>query len=344
MRDNPLMMQAVSDVLNRPINKNHAVALFAILSLFMFSYYGYLFVSRKRPVTTLGAILPGRASIPVFDSMIYGGLGELQFDKPMAVTTAHGRIYVSDTNNARIQVFDNKGGFLFTFGERGRETGQFLYPYGIAGDNAGNVYISELYLGRVQVYDADGNYLRDFAGDLVSAGTLKGPGDITIVGETMYLTDINQNKVLLIDLETGQLVKQVGLQYDLMAPNGVAVDDSGYIYVVDTGHQRVVVYNPDGNPVRVINGTPTGHGIGSILINPRGISLDRSGNIYVVSNLSHTVYVFDREGNRVHSFGGQGDGNSQFLFPNGLHIDNTGRIFITDTANQRISVWRIPRL
>lgn len=338
-------MQAVSSIINRPVSQKNARILFAVLLLLIFAAYGYLFVTRRPPASSFGGVLPGRAGVPVFDMMIHGGFGELQFDKPMAVTVAHGRIYISDTNNARVQVFDNAGAFLFTFGERGREAGQFLYPYGIAGDRNGNVYVSELYLSRIQVYDADGKYLRDFAADLVEKGILHAPGDITIIGDTMYVTDLSKDysKVLLIDLKTEQLIKQVGLRYDLQAPNGVAVDEAGFIYVVDTGRQRVVIYNPDGNPVRVINGTPNGHGIGSVLMNPRGIGLDRAGNIYVVSNMTHTVYVFNREGRQIHAFGGQGDGNTNFMFPNGLHIDSTGRIFITDTTNQRVAVYRLSR-
>lgn len=306
-------------------------------------FYGILFVTGRTPAGTVGTILPTRPGVPVFDKMLYGGFGELQFDKPMAVTTAHGRIYVTDTNNTRIQVFDNNGNFQFAFGEKGSEAGQFLYPYGIAGDRKGNIYVAELYLSRIQVYNADGEYQRDFATKLVEDGTIKSPADLSIVGNELYLTDVTRNRVFVVNLETEELVRTIGLEFDLMAPNGVAVDEAGYVFAVDTGRQRVVVFDPEGNPARVINGTPTGHGINSVLINPRGIGVDRSGNIYVVSNLSHTVYVFDREGKQTHSFGGQGDANDKFLFPNGLHVDSAGRIFITDTSNQRVAIYRISR-
>jgi DNA-binding beta-propeller fold protein YncE len=333
-------MSAVSNLLTRSISQKGATKAFISLLVILTAFYGYLFITRRPAASTVGLILPGRTGAPVFEKIIYGGFGELQFDKPMAVTTANDRIYISDSNNARVQVYDNNGEFLFTFGENGREAGQFLYPYGLAGDRNGNIYVSELYLSRIQVYTADGEYIRDFAKELTDTKVLAGPGDITIVGNTMYITDINQNKILLIDLETEEPINSVGLRYDLLAPNGVAVDEAGYMYVVDTGRQRVVVFNPDGNPVRCINGTATGHGAASVLVNPRGIGLDRAGNIYVASNLTHTVYVFNRAGQQIHTFGGQGDQNEQFMFPNGLHVDSTGRIFITDTSNQRVAIYR----
>lgn len=336
-------MELANKLLTRPIGKRSRLIAYIGTFLIVMIFFTVLLYTGRTPANTIGIFIPGGSGMPVFDKMIYGGFGDLQMDKPMAVTVAHGRIYVSDTNNTRIQVFDNNGEFITTFGEKGTDDGQFLYPYGIAGDKNGNLYVAELYTNRIQVFNTEGEYQRDFASALAKDGLIKSPGDITIVGNQMFLTEITRNRVLVIDLESEELIRQIGLEYDLMAPNGVAVDGAGNVFVVDTGRQRVVVYDTDGNPVRVINGTPTGHGINSVLMNPRGIGVDRDGNVYVVSNMSHTVFVFDREGKQLHSFGGQGDGNSQFLFPNGLHIDSGGRVFITDTANQRVAVYRISR-
>lgn len=343
MRHSRENMSAIGSVLTRPVGRKASLTAYISAFALVIVFYGVIFMTGRTPVNPIGIVLPSQPGVPVFDKMLYGGFGDLQFDKPMAVTTAHGRIYISDSNNARVQVFDNSGSFLFTFGEKGRAAGEFLYPYGIAGDKNGNVYVSELHLNRIQIYNMDGEYQRDFATDLVKDKTIQSPADITIVGNEMYLSDVTRNRIFVINLETEELVRQIGLELDVMAPNGVTVDDAGNIFVVDTGRQRIVVYGADGNPVRVINGTPTGHGINSVLINPRGIGIDRSGNIYVVSNMSHTVFVFDREGKQIHSFGGQGDGNHQFMFPNGLHVDNGGRIFITDTANQRVAMYRLSR-
>lgn len=337
-------MQLIAGFLTRPVSARRTKQLFFLLLALLSATFSYMYYTRRPPAATVGLVIPVGPVAPVFDRLIHGGFGDMQFDKPMAVLTANGRIYVSDTNNTRIQVFDDaSGAFLFSFGERGPEQGKFIYPYGLAADADGNIYVAELYMGRIQVYDADGNYLRDFAPELSKNGTLRGPGELVISGGVLYVTDINQHKILLIDLATQQLIRHIGLRFDLLAPNGVAVDEAGYIYVVDTGRQRVVVYRPDGNPVRVINGTPTGHGVGSVLLNPRGIGLDRAGHIYVVSNMTHTVFVFDRQGRVVASFGGSGTENEKFMFPNGLHVDPAGRLLITDTGNQRVSVWRLTR-
>jgi len=336
-------MQKIAGVLTRPVSARKTRQLLLILLAALTVAFGYMFYTRRPPAATVSLVIPGGPVVPVFDRLIHGGLGEMQFDKPMGVTAAHGRIFVADTNNARVQVFDNTGNFLFAFGEHGPEPGRFLYPYGLVGGPDGQLLVADLYKGRIQVYDAEGNYLRDFASALSDNDVLRGPGDLHIAGEVLYVTDINRSIILLIDLATEQLIRTVALPHDLLAPNGVAVDEAGYIYVVDTGRQRVVVFRPDGNPVRVINGTPTGHGLGSVLLNPRGIGLDRAGHLYVVSNLTHTVFVFDRQGRTVTSFGGSGTENERFMFPNGLYVDPAGRLLVTDTGNQRVAVWRLTR-
>jgi len=67
----------------------------------------------------------------------FGCLGnrEGQFQNPHYITVNHrDHVIVSDTNNHRIQVFDNNGRFLFTFGQEGFNVGQFKYPRGVAVD------------------------------------------------------------------------------------------------------------------------------------------------------------------------------------------------------------------
>ena len=57
------------------------------------------------------------------------GVTQGQFTEPSGVAvSAQGDIIVADTNNHRIQVFDNDGRFKFHFGECGKRDGQLLYP------------------------------------------------------------------------------------------------------------------------------------------------------------------------------------------------------------------------
>ena len=62
------------------------------------------------------------------------GTGDGQFNLPfgVAVNPSTGNVYVADTNNHRIQVFDTSGTFITKFGISGSGDGQFSAPVGVA--------------------------------------------------------------------------------------------------------------------------------------------------------------------------------------------------------------------
>ncbi|MBF0592606.1 MAG: hypothetical protein HQL02_11020 [Nitrospirae bacterium] len=49
-------------------------------------------------------------------------------------------VYISDTNNNRIQIFDTDGNVINSFGGNGSQQGMFSSPEGVAVDNSGNIY------------------------------------------------------------------------------------------------------------------------------------------------------------------------------------------------------------
>ncbi|HDH49834.1 MAG TPA: 6-bladed beta-propeller [Nitrospirae bacterium] len=67
------------------------------------------------------------------------------FSQPSDVAVSpDGSIYVVDGVNNRIKVFDNKGGFVFSFGGKGSGRGEFRAPLGIDINDSGWVYIAGL--------------------------------------------------------------------------------------------------------------------------------------------------------------------------------------------------------
>jgi len=279
---------------------------------------------------------------PVFEKFIYGKFGGGEFSKPMAVSVVGDRIYIADTNNFRVQIFDYEGNPVKTFGSRGEKPGQFQFPYGIAGDSKGNIYVADLYKGSVSKFDQDGKFLGLFAEKEESDKLFKAPAGIAIRDDLIYITDVQLHSLRVFDLN-GKLVKQIGKSGkkpgELYAPNAVTVDRDGTIFVTNTGNQRIDVFDKEGKFVKVINGSLDGKGP-SVFVNPRGIGVDDKGNIYAVSNLTHRLYIFDKDGKQKFSIGGYGEGEKQFSLPNGLFVDDRGRVYVTDTMNLRVAVFQ----
>jgi ferredoxin len=69
------------------------------------------------------------------------------------------RVYVADTHNCRVQVFDRDGVFLRAWGECGDLDGQLNCPQGIAISPAGDVFVADTFNNRIQQFTADGEWI-----------------------------------------------------------------------------------------------------------------------------------------------------------------------------------------
>lgn len=83
------------------------------------------------------------------------------FYEPVAIAAdKQGNIYVLDSKNFRVQVFDSDRRFLRSFGRRGQGPGDLGRPECIDLDEAGNVYVGDPGNGRIEVFDPSGARLR----------------------------------------------------------------------------------------------------------------------------------------------------------------------------------------
>lgn len=274
---------------------------------------------------------------PQFTHSIYGSF-ESPLSKPMDVAKIGEFLYVSDTNNKQVQVFDQSGTPIFLFGKAGNKEGEFQFPYGIAGDKDENVYVADLFNGNISIFDSKGEFIKYFQDD---EKVIQSPGGLRIYDEKLYVTDIKANKLFIFSMDGKKLMEIGGAGAEegkFIAPNAVAVDDDNQIYVTDSGNNRVQIFDKDGNFINIINGSKDGKGA-PLFVNPRGVAVDAKGTVYVVNNMSHNIYAYDKDGNEVQVIGGMGTDNGKFYLPNGLFMDNRGALYVTDTINQRISIF-----
>ncbi|MFZ5861460.1 MAG: 6-bladed beta-propeller [Nitrospirota bacterium] len=150
-------------------------------------------------VVSTGSTATQSHKVTVFDAtngnvlFEFGGRGvedgKLNFPTNV-VTDAEGKVYVMDSFNFRVQIFDADGKFLSKFGGIGTGFGQFSKPKGIGVDSEGHIYVSDAAFNNVQIFDRDGRLLL-FFGEM---GTRRGqfwlPAGLAVDGHNrIYVAD-----------------------------------------------------------------------------------------------------------------------------------------------------------
>ncbi len=72
---------------------------------------------------------------------------------PSNISIYNNKIFVSDTTNFRVSIFDLEGKYLGKFGKIGRKPGQFVRPKGIEVDRNGRIYVVDSSFQNVQVFN-----------------------------------------------------------------------------------------------------------------------------------------------------------------------------------------------
>jgi DNA-binding beta-propeller fold protein YncE len=120
-----------------------------------------------------------------------------QFSYPFGMTVdGQGRIYVADSNNGRVQIFDRDGRFLDLFGRGGR--GEMGIPRGIAMDDVGRLLIVDLSGQTVEAWDvtADPKRLYTFGTPGVGDGQVGYPSGLALDSTgRVYVADRSNNRV-----------------------------------------------------------------------------------------------------------------------------------------------------
>jgi uncharacterized protein (TIGR03663 family) len=173
-------------------------------------------------------------------------------------TDAAGNVYVTDTGNKRVQVFDSGGQFLDQWGGFGVEDGQMDEPVGIAIDQEGNIYLADTWNQRVQKFDAPPLPPPTSGGEgarFVTKWPITGWYGQSVVNKPylavaegrVYVTDPEGYRVLVFD-QSGEFVATFG-EYgfdskSFALPTGITVDGEGNVYVIDSANHRVMKFAP----------------------------------------------------------------------------------------------------
>ena len=223
-------------------------------------------------------------------------------------------LYICDSAQARIRKVDASTGIISTVAGNGTQgntddgnlaaQSYINNPQGIACDVLGNLYIAEYVTNRIRKVDVNTNILTTVAGN----GTMGNSGD------------------------GGQATSA-----SLNCSFGVAVDNSGNIYIADSGNNCVKKVDTEGIITTIMRN------IGF----PQSLAVDSNKNVYVSDRNNHKIFKIDNSGfvsNYVGngSLGSSGDNGSPLTAaigdPIGLTVDGAGNLYINDIEYNRVRI------
>ncbi len=231
---------------------------------------------------------------------VYGseGPGAGQLSKPASLyVTLDGRIFVADTGNNRVEIFNPDGTLNYQFGKEGAKAGQFSSPQGIAVNSKGMIFVADTMNNRVQVFNQDGIYLSaigqpDITTRAEGCQYLHSPQVIAVNSQDhLYVLDADSNEVRVFD-ENGECLKTIGGKGNgpgqFTKAVNLAIDENDNLYVADQGTSRVHVFDARGKFLLAFGSTGVGNGyfqqISSVAAS--------EGKVYVADYQSDQVQVF----------------------------------------------------
>lgn len=287
-------------------------------------------------------------------SGVAGTEGDQLFAPRNVAVSTDGRIYVLDSGNARLQVFDPAGQLIDSWGSPGVENGQFNQdgqgPWGLTIDEQ-FVYVADTWNHRVQKFTLDGQFVGSYGRPGNSSddpqgqglGLFFGPREVAILPDGRALvTDTGHHRIQVMDAN-GNFIGQLGAGGDQFGaalgqfyePVGIAVSRDGFVYVADTWNGRIQQLTTDLIPVNewlLETGWPTNTSIN----NKPYLAVDSGGRVYVTDPEVPRVLIFAPDGSYLGKFGQFGTDANSFNLINGIFIDGQDNIYIADAGNNRI--------
>ena len=251
-------------------------------------------------------------------------------------------------------------------------------PESVAVDASGNLYVADRENHRIRKVAAGTGIISTVAGNAsegasgdggpATAAAVGNPQDVAVdASGNLYIA--SSGRIRRVDAQTGIISTVAGggqAQGDggpatgvlLHAPEGMAVDASGNLYLAEWGNDRIRRVDGTSGIISTVAGGGLSFGDGvpateAFLPYPSGVAVDASGNLYIGS---HSREVFNNPSSTIHrvdaatktisrvagtgTAGFSGDGGpataAQLDEPRRVALDASGTLYIADSHNHRL--------
>lgn len=279
---------------------------------------------------------------------LWGHLSDGYFREPMSVfwEPVARELYVSDSKNGRVGIFDENGTPLYTFAG----SNLLLEPRSLEVDAEGTIFALDSAAAELRRFSYRGEYETTLSFE--RPGPEGKPVHVPVsafaraTDGRWYVIDRDAGKVLAFDAERRfelELPPPPKLER-FPTPSDVAVSPTGLVAVCDQRTDPAVhVYDAKGNLVAAFGGRDVALGDFTA---PVALTFDDEGFLYVVDMLRHDIKIYTGSGKFLQHFGGwfspetRGRAAGEMLYPVDVCVvPGGGPIYVAERFGQRVQVF-----
>ena len=270
-------------------------------------------------------------------------------------------------NNPSVKICTVDEEWIGEFGDYGQESGQLMWPCGIAISNERAIYVTDEWNQKVLVFDMKGSFISQWGTKGSGNGEFDSPSGIAFEQSgNLLIIDARNNRIQRFTSK-GEYINAFGSHGtgagEFNMPWGVAVNHLGEIYVSDWRNDRIQKFSSDGEYILEWGE----HGSSEGQFNrPAGLCVDGDGWVYVADWHNDRVQIFDAEGSYLDELNGDAtmskwgaqlleanplmegfrqtakypELEGKLYRPRSVRSDTMGRIFIVDSCKGRLQIYK----
>ena len=315
------------------ISRATFINILLLITLVMVIGFGYFYYLKKDPVELAANVVvpPEQLSYQYLYSI--SGKGKYVLDKPEGLTYGDNKIWVADSGNSRVVVFDLNGEPLFEFGNKEGDEIKLKGPVGVLVDN-NRVFVVDIKLRNIVEYKTNGDLVGYFGEKNVPM-----PAVLKKYNDMYAALDMAGPGLIFLD-QTGEIVQRTYLgvgQEEGKAnfPQDFAVMDDR-IYLADSNNNRLQYADDIKGPFKVVKIKE-----GSEPSYPYSIASDQN-KIFVGSALGRAVKVYEAayemEVKTLINEVGPDDVVGMGT-PVAIAVDELDKVYVVDVTHSRIMVY-----
>jgi DNA-binding beta-propeller fold protein YncE len=215
----------------------------------------------------------------------------MNYPRGVAVDPDNGDVWVNNTREGDIKVYDANGVFKFAFAGWGSGPLENNYSRGIEVESGvdGRVFIADGINRRIHITDKQGNLITNVSCGVDSSGTtLAGCTDVVPGPDGTFFAASVKESVVYQYSPGGEVINTLGGSGILQGPYGLATHD-GRLFVSEAWSNQISVFDFNGSFVDSFGGPGTGDGE---FDQPKGIDISH-GMLYVADHHNERIQVFD---------------------------------------------------